>query len=559
MSKKIFIDSLNEEETKFFLLDQNNRIDEFDYQSTNKQIIKGNIYLGKVNRIEPALQAAFIECGLNKKCFLPFDLINSNYFQIPVADRDKFKNNITKNICDYKIQEVIKKDQVILVQVEKEERGNKGACLTTFISISGRFCVYHPNALRPGVKISRRLDDENEVSRLKLLADDMIKSYEDDSIILRTASAYRTKTEISRDFHYIRRIWNNIKKSTLSSFAPSLVYEESDLLINSIKNFYTSDVKSIVVSGKKSFIKVRDFIKIFSPNNVDKVKYHNSDIPLIYKYKLDSQYNQFFLNKVQLESGGYFVINITEALISIDVNSGKYTGEYNIENTALKINLEAASEIARQVRFRGLSGLIVIDFIDMSELQNKKAVEKELRKLLWNDRAKIQFGKISELGLFEMSRQRIGRSFFESNTTMCDICEGKGKVFTNSSISLLLLEKLKYKLHKKNYKFVYIFATSNIVIFINNNYRNSIISIEALFNTKIIFHINDLLLNNNFRIVLKSKLHSHFENKANLLNNVYTTHLIQEDGTKIDKNKNKKLCKPKNKNFLARIFNILLK
>lgn len=560
MSKKILIDSFNNNETKFFLLNKNNKIEEFDYQ-LNKKTTKGNIYLGKINKIEPSLQAAFVECGLNKKCFLPFDMINPNYFQIPIADKNIYRTKIQQDIqyhdyynddSEYKIQEVLKKDQILLVQVEKENKGNKGSYLTTFISISGKFCIYYPNAQKVGIKISRKIDNENERRRLKLLADKLLTSHKEDSLILRTASAFKNKTEISKDFIYLRRIWNSIKKSTISAFAPSLVYEESDLVINSIKNFFTSDINKIIISGKNSYVKVKNFIKIFSPHNINKIEHYTKLMPLLYQYKLDKQFSKFFLNKIQLESGGSFIINITEALISIDVNSGKCTKEYSIEDTALKINLGAVKEIARQIRFRGLSGIIVIDFIDMYEIKNKKSVEKALKKALWHDRAKIQFGRISDLGLFEMTRQRINKSFYDKNTISCKFCNGRGRIISKSSISFLLLEKLKYKLFKKYHKFAYIFTTTDITTFINNYYRSNIIEIENKFNTKLIFYINDLEANENFKFILENKIQNYFENKfytsinCNIkLLDSFNNNIQEKSYSYKDKRNNKKKYKPR--------------
>jgi ribonuclease E len=527
-TKQILIDGYNAHETKFFLVNSDNKLEEFLYQNTNKKTIKGNIYLGKVSRIEPSLQAAFIDYGAERKGFLSFDMIHPKNYKIPVACQDKVikqlqnesKDNSEENSDTeeskqektYKIQEVLKKDQVVLVQVDKEERDNKGAFLTTFISISGRYCVFSPNSLRIGASLSRRVDEAEERERLLDMSNNLIKDYPDASLILRTASALRTKAEITRDFEYLTRIWENIKKTTTASFAPALIHEEGELIVNCIKNFYTSDVNKIVVYGNQAYSKVKEFLEIFIPNNLDKLHEYKKSNPIVYEYKLDKQFTEFYSNKVMLNSGGYLIINCTEALISIDVNSGKYTEEFSIENTALNINLEATKEIARQVKFRNLSGLIVIDFIDMNELSNKKVIEKSLKNLFWHDRAKVQMSKISEFGLLEMSRQRIGRSFLESNTTNCTSCKGRGKVMLKSSVASLVLDKLRSKLANKQAKYAMIFTSSDIVLHLTNSYRDEMSRIEKETKVKVILHIDDFHAPEDFKIKLDTKYTNHSSN-----------------------------------------------
>jgi len=527
--KQILIDGYNPHETKFFLVNSDNKLEEFLYQNANKKTIKGNIYLGKVSRIEPSLQAAFIDYGAEKKGFLSFDMIHPKNYKIPIACQDKvikqlqnIKSQVnteenssseeSKHKNTYKIQEVLKKDQIVLVQVDKEERDNKGAFLTTFISISGRYCVFSPNSLRIGSSLSRRVDDLEERERLLAISDTLIPDYPDSSLILRTASALRTKAEITRDFEYLTRIWENIKKTTAASFAPALIHEEGEVIVNCIKNFYTSDVDKIVVYGDKSYNKVKEFLEIFIPNNLDKLHEYTKSNPIIYEYKLDKQFTEFYSNKVMLNSGGYLIINYTEALISIDVNSGKCTEEFSIENTALNINLKAAKEIAKQVKFRNLSGLVVIDFIDMNEQSNKKVIEKSLRNLFWHDRAKIQMSKISEFGILEMSRQRIGRSFLESNSTNCTTCKGRGKVMLKSSVASLVLDKLRSKLSNKQTKYAMIFTSSDIILHLTNSYRDEISRIEKEAKVKIILHIDDFHAPEDFRIRLETKYINHPSN-----------------------------------------------
>ncbi len=524
MLKKILIDAFYPEETKFILIGADGKLEEFYYQNFNTKLIKGNIYLGKVSRIEPSLQAAFIDYGNDKKGFLSFEMIHPKYYQIPVGDKEQLLNKIKENKSNYneddsasaseypnkfvselydnyKIQEVIKKDQIILVQVEKEERGNKGAFLTTYISLSGRYCVFSPNSFKNNISISRKLDDEEERERLKKISSELLENYSESSLILRTASAHRTKVEIKRDFEYLINIWEKIKNSAVSSFAPSLVYEEGDILINNIKEHYTSEVEKIIVSGNKAYKKVSDFLKIFIPKNIQKLEEYSNKVPILHKYKVEEQLSNLYSNVVKLKSGGYLVINTTEAMISIDVNSGTYTEEYSIENTALNINLEAAVEIAKQVRFRGLSGLIVVDFIDMLELQNKKLVEREFKKAFWNDKVKVQIGRISEFGLLEMSRQRVGKSFIEANSKICPTCLGKGRITLNSSIATLLIGKLTFLLSRKKAKVVSIIAASDIITYLMNNFKNELSFLENSYNIQIHLSIDDIISPENYKII----------------------------------------------------------
>jgi ribonuclease E len=528
MSKKILIDAFYPEETKFVLLDDKGKLEEFFYQNSRKKLIKGNIYLGKVNRIEPSLQAAFIDYGSDRKGFLSFEMIHPKYYKIPVADKEQLLNKIkdaevadddisqsfessnktVKNLFNnelynsYKIQEVIKKDQIILVQVEKEERGNKGAFLTTYISLSGRYCVFSPNSFKNNLGISRKLDDTEERERLKSISEELLENHTESSLILRTASAYRTKAEIKRDFQYLNRTWEKIKSSAVSSYAPSLVYEEGDLLINGVKEHYTSEVEKIIVSGSDAYEKVKEFLNIFIPRNTQKLEEYTSASPILYEHNIEEQLHELYSNTVKLKSGGYLVINTTEALISIDVNSGTYTEEYSIENTALNINLEATLEIAKQVKFRGLSGLIVIDFIDMLDLQNKKLVERQLKKAFWQDKVKVQIGRISEFGLLEMSRQRIGRSFIEANSKVCPTCSGKGKVTMNSAIATLLIGKLKFLLCKKKARVANVIATTDVIVYLMNHFKSELSAIEKAYDMQINLHIDDIISAEDYKIVL---------------------------------------------------------
>ena len=558
MLKKILVDALYPEETKLVLLDSNGKLEGFYYQNDHKKSIKGNIYLGKVSRIEPSLQAAFIDYGNEKNGFLSFEMIHPKYYQIPIADKEKCIKKIKdanldygadKDISDiellenqkhlyqnkelynsYKIQEVIKKDQILLVQVEKEERGNKGAFLTTYISLLGRYCVFFPNSIKKSCGISKKLNDIEERGRLKSLCSKLLENHQDGSIILRTASGYKTKLEINRDFNYLSAMWEKIKASAISAYAPTLVYDEGDLLISGIKDFYTSEVERIIISGSEAYQKIHEFLKIFIPKNIDKLQEHKSLIPIFYEHNVETQLQEFYSNKVKLESGGYLVINVTEALISIDVNSGAYTEEYNIENTALNINLEAASEIAKQVKFRGLSGLIVIDFIDMQNLENRKLVERKLNKAFWDDKSKVQLGTISEFGLLEMSRQRMRRSLIESNFTNCSACLGKGKVLLKNSIALSLMKKLKFTLSKKSNKYINVFATTDVIIHLINHHKEELSSLENSYKAQIHLYVDDLMPLEEYKVTL-----GRFKN-AEAKNRTYSTpsYFVQNNDTRYD-------------------------
>ena len=528
MLKKILIDALYPEEIKLVLLDSEGKLEGFHYQNDYKKSIKDNIYLGKVDRIEPSLQAAFINYGNDKNGFLSLEMIHPRYYQIPVADKENLikkiksvKSNYETNTdildtellkdkeylhqnkdlySNYKIQEVIKKDQVLLVQVEKEERGNKGAFLSTYISLSGRYCVFLPNSMKKSCGISKKLNDQKERERLKDLSNNLLENHQNASIILRTASAYRTKTELNRDFNYLTAMWEKIKNSVVSSYAPALIYEEGDLLINGIKSLYTSEVEKIIVSGHEAYKKVYEFLKVFIPKNVDKLQEHKSLAPIFHQYNVETQLQELYSNKVRLQSGGYLIINVTEALTSIDVNSGAYTEKYSIEDTALSINLEAASEIAKQAKFRGLSGLIIIDFIDMLNLENKKLVEKELNKAFWQDKGRVQLGKISEFGLLEMSRQRIGRSFIELNSMNCLTCSGRGKVLLRSSIAISLMEELRFLLSKRPNKHVNVFADTDTIMYLVNCYKYELSVLENSHNVQINLYIDDLMPSKKYKI-----------------------------------------------------------
>jgi len=489
MTKKMLIDAAHPEETRVVVVD-GTRIEEFDFESQSKKQLRGNIYLAKVTRVEPSLQAAFIEYGGNRHGFLAFNEIHPDYYQIPLADREALlraqaeeddepvssrgrsrsaapasegdededespggsddeddvveeelarrRRRLMKN---YKIQDVIRRRQIMLVQVVKEERGNKGAALTTYLSLAGRYGVLMPNTARGG-GISRKITTATDRRKLKTIVQslDVPKGM---GLIVRTAGAKRTKTEIKRDYDYLLRAWENIRETTLHSIAPALIYEEEDLVKRTIRDLFDKDIDAVWVEGERGYKDARDFMRMLMPAHARKVQAYREATPLFVAHKVEGHLSQIYTPTVPLKSGGYLVINQTEALVAIDVNSGKSTRERNVEATALKTNMEAAEEAARQLRLRDLAGLIVIDFIDMDESKNNRAVEKKLKDALKDDRARIQMGKISGFGLMEISRQRRRSGVLEGTTHVCEHCQGTGRVRSTESAALAALRAVE--------------------------------------------------------------------------------------------------------------------
>ena len=475
MSKKMLIDAAHAEETRVVVVD-GTRVEEFDFESQTRKQLRGNIYLAKVTRVEPSLQAAFIEYGGNRHGFLAFNEIHPDYYQIPVADREALMRDDSGDDEDdhhhgrdgddgdavddeedaveeelarrkrrlmrkYKIQEVIRRRQIMLVQVVKEERGNKGAALTTYLSLAGRYGVLMPNTARGG-GISRKITTVTDRKRLKSVVQGLDVP-QGMGLIVRTAGAKRTKAEIKRDYEYLLRLWENIRDNTLHSIAPALIYEEEDLVKRAIRDMYDKDLEGIWVEGEAGYKEARDFMRMLMPSQAKKVFPYREAAPLFVKHKIEDHLAQIYSPTVPLRSGGYLVINQTEALVAIDVNSGKATRERNVEATALKTNLEAAEEAARQLRLRDLAGLIVIDFIDMDEGKNNRAVEKVLKDSLKDDRARIQMGKISGFGLMEISRQRRRTGVLEGTTHVCEHCDGTGRVRSVESSALAALRAVE--------------------------------------------------------------------------------------------------------------------
>ncbi len=623
MAKKMLIDATHPEETRVVVVD-GNKVEEFDFETVNKRQLAGNIYLAKVTRVEPSLQAAFVDYGGNRHGFLAFAEIHPDYYQIPVADRkalieeeralaraeeeeenrrsrrrpphpapraerapadpavsaggpagmavidldgdaedggivayesegagrpaptgeaqaaaeeqhegeagdghdhghpgdgeaggrdtgaengagatadhagddagdtdEEIESVAEEDVAEeiaapkrprprrYKIQEVIKVRQIMLVQVVKEERGNKGAALTTYLSLAGRYCVLMPNTARGG-GISRKITNAADRKKLKEIAAEM-EVPEGAGLIIRTAGAKRTKPEIRRDYEYLMRLWEQVRDLTLRSIAPAAIYEEGDLIKRTIRDLYSREIDEVLVEGEAGYRTAKDFMRMIMPSHAKQVKRYEEPMPLFARYQVESYLAGMFNPVVQLKSGGYIVIGVTEALVAIDVNSGRATKEGSIEDTALKTNLEAAEEIARQLRLRDLAGLIVIDFIDMEERRNNAAVEKRLKDRLKTDRARIQVGRISGFGLLEMSRQRLRPGMLESTTQPCPHCHGTGLIRSDDSMALTILRALEEEGTRKRSKEVLLKAPVGIVNYLFNHKREHVALIEARF------------------------------------------------------------------------------
>ncbi len=524
MSKNMLIDSAHAEEIRIAVVDDG-KLDKFDFETRSKVRVKGNIYLAKVIRVEPSLQAAFVDYGGNRHGFLSFSEIHYDYFQIPVNDRQELEDHLQNAIAAhveetgqaaeemdpreisrlryqfyrrYKIQEVIKKRQIMLVQVTKEERGNKGAALTTYISLAGRYCVLMPNTSK-GSGVSRKITNRNDREKLKKIVSEL--HIENGSAVIRTAGIGHTKTEIKKDFSYLKNVWNEIRETTLKSSAPCLIHEEAGIIKRSLRDMYSKEIDSVVVEGEKGYKTAKSFIKKLMPSHSRKVKlYNDKNVPLFSKYKLNEQINQIYSTRVDLPSGGYLVINNTEALIAIDVNSGRSTRERNIAGTALKTNLEAAQEIARQCRLRDLAGLIVIDFIDMEEKRNNVQVERCMRESLKNDKAKIQVGTISNFGLMELSRQRLRSSIADANMIVCPHCKGTGFMWSEESMAVQVLRKIEEACITSEFKEIIVTLSPVIALYILNNKRSFISAIESRGSLKITFNIDHHIATNDFKI-----------------------------------------------------------
>ena len=539
----MLIDGTHAEETRVVVADDTVLL-EFDFETTTKSQLKGNIYLAKVTRVEPSLQAAFIDFGGNRHGFLAFSEIHPDYYRIPVEDKealiaksdvsdeideidiDEFKNedindndesddnpvevigdNAEDDIAElgdahrkrlrqltrmYKIQEVIKRRQILLVQVVKEERGNKGAALTTYLSLPGRYCVLMPNTSRGG-GISRKISNPAHRKRMKTIMADLVIP-EGMAVIMRTAGVERNKAEVRRDYEYLRRSWDEIREQTLQSSAPAIIYEEGDLIKRSLRDVYNREIEEVIVDGEPAYKTARSLMRTMMPSHAKRVKKHTDiNTPLFNLHKIESQLDEIYDPIVRLRSGGYIVINPTEALVAIDVNSGRATRERNVEQTARRTNLEAADEVARQLRLRDLAGLVVIDFIDMEESRNITAVERRMKEAMKIDRARIQIGRISTLGLLELSRQRLRPSIHEASAQICVRCGGSGYVRSTESTALRVIRAIEEEGAKNRSKSVNVKVPADVALYILNNKRDMIVSIEQRHNLKVLITVDSEL------------------------------------------------------------------
>jgi len=622
MAKKMLIDATHAEETRVVVVD-GNKVEEFDFETINRRQLAGNIYLAKVTRVEPSLQAAFVDYGGNRHGFLAFAEIHPDYYQIPMADRkalldeepalaraededekekdsgkgrrrrapraqssqsndavktadvgsmdvvdlddedantdasdndsgadvapavkdavaepqaqpesapdsdddqeepyramntasetdDDIESVADEDVSEeiraprrprarrYKIQEVVKVRQILLVQVVKEERGNKGAALTTYLSLAGRYCVLMPNTARGG-GISRKITQANDRKKLKEIASE-ITVPEGAGLIIRTAGAKRTKPEIKRDYEYLMRLWEQIRELTMKSIAPAAIYEEGNLIKRSIRDLYSREIDEVLVEGAEGYRVAKDFMRMIMPSHAKAVQPYNDPTPLFARFQVESYLGGMFNPTVQLKSGGYIVIGITEALVAIDVNSGRATKEGSIEDTATKTNLEAAEEVARQLRLRDLAGLIVIDFIDMEDRRNNAAVEKKLKDKLKTDRARIQVGRISGFGLLEMSRQRLRPGMLESTTQPCAHCHGTGLIRSDDSMALQILRALEEEGTRKRSREVLLRAPIAVVNFLMNQKREHIAMIEARYGMSVRIECDPMMISPDYTI-----------------------------------------------------------
>lgn len=560
MAKNMLIDARHPEETRVAVVD-GKRIEDFDFEAEAHKQIRGNIYLAKITRVEPSLQAAFVDYGGNRHGFLAFSEIHPDYYQIPKEDRDALlreEQQIAEEQVEaddeaaekqaareraasadsadgdeapetagggqgtphhgesdeggaealrrrrmslrrrYKIQEVIRRRQVMLVQVVKEERGNKGAALTTYISLAGRYSVLMPNTAQGG-GISRKISNAADRKRLKQIVAELNLPVTMGAIV-RTAGLKRTKTEIKRDFDYLARLWDEIRERTLASSAPALIYEDSDLIKRAIRDIYNRDIEEVLVDGAEGYTQAKNFMKLLMPSHARRVKAYTEAVPLFHHAGVEHQLAELLDPVVTLKSGGYLVINPTEALVSIDVNSGRSTREYNIEETAVKTNIEAANEVARQLRLRDLAGLVVVDFIDMESHANNRKVERAMKDALKQDRARIQVGRISPFGLLEMSRQRLRTSILEASTRTCPVCDGLGLVRTDGSAALAALRLLEDEAVRGRAACLRLKADTAVAVYLWNNKRSEIIELETRYGVSVLVEPDAALIGGRFAV-----------------------------------------------------------
>ena len=574
MEKNLYIDASHPNETRVVLKSDGN-IEDYEYEGLKSNLIKNNIYLGKVSRVEPSLQAAFVDFGRERHGFLSFNDIQSDYYQIPLSDLEKIKKEEErtreilleesqqqeeKNLSEgnlssedpveknldvneskkietkypnkrYKIQEVIKPNQVILVQVLKDERGLKGAALSTFISIAGKYIVLMPNTPKGG-GISRKIFNPADRKKIRTILNH-IEIPKEMGIIVRTAGSNKTKNEINYDLQNLLKIWDLIKENAMNSLAPSLIHHESDIIKRTLRDMYDEDTKSIIVEGNEGYQKTKNYMKLIMPKHLKKIKKYRDKIPLFFKENIEQKLNEIFESKVKLSSGGYLVINPTEALVSIDVNLGRSIKQKNIENTALSTNLEAAEEISRQIKIRDLSGLIIIDFIDMQNFGHRRLVERKLKEKCRFDRARIQIGRISSFGLLEMSRQRLRESAVKWNITL-----------TNESFALKLLKTVELKSITNKAKYVEINVCGKVNSFIKENFKDDLKYFESKNKIKIEIAADDSLIIPDYKIDFKNKSKKIIE-KIEFISKLNNLEIINNNEKMKDEQKKNKFKKKK--------------
>ena len=570
MTKRMLIDATQPEETRV-VLTNGERVDDFDFEVASRKVLKGNIYLARVIRVEPSLQAAFVEYGGNRNGFLPFSEIHPDYYRIPMEDRqalieatrhqtvreadddldDEIVNDQPDDPADgdqaveddseaepdaepvaadkarggtgrrrsrqkrqqsarnqngadpegrqYKIQEVIVRRQIMLVQVIKDERGAKGAAMSTYLSLAGRYCVLMPNSAHGG-GVSRKITDAADRKRLKTVVDGLDVP-QGMAIIVRTVGSQRNKAEIKRDYDYLFRLWDRIREQTLTSSAPCLIHEEANLIRRSIRDLYSRDIEEVLVEGEDGYRTAKNFMKTLMPSHARRIKrFSDGGVPLFQRFQVENQLDIMHTATVQLPSGGYVVLDQTEALVAIDVNSGRATRERNVEETALQTNLEAAAEISRQLRLRDLAGLIVIDFIDMYSNRNQQNVERRLRDELRHDRARVHTGRISQFGLMEMSRQRLRPSVVEASTVACPHCDGTGRLRSVESAALQVLRSIEEEGLKQRASAILVHMPAQIGFYILNNKRDALAELEQRYTMTLELRPDDTLVQPNHRI-----------------------------------------------------------
>ena len=585
MEKNLYIDASHPNETRV-VLKSNGNVEDYEYEGVKSNLIKNNIYLGKVSRVEPSLQAAFIDFGRDRHGFLSFNDIQSDYYQIPQSDLEKIKEEEEKDreelqkesqkleeknlsegnleIADpveknpdnqnnnedqiknkkkyrpkrYKIQEVIKPNQVILIQVLKDERGLKGAALTTFISIAGKYIVLMPNTPKGG-GISRKIFNPNDRKKIRSILNE-IKIPSEMGLIVRTAGSNKSKNEIEHDLQNLINVWNSIKETAINSIAPELIHQESEIIKRTIRDMFDEETKNIIIEGTEGYKKAQNFMKILMPNHLKKIKKYRDKVPLFYKENIETKLNEIFYTHVKLNSGGYLVINPTEALVSIDVNSGKSIKQKNVESTALDTNLEAADEISRQIKIRDLSGLIIIDFIDMLSYGNRRLVEKRLKEKCRSDRARIQIGRISNFGLLEMSRQRLRESSVKWEVAL-----------TDESFAFKVLKLVEIKSISNKAKFVELKICEKVSTFMKDNFIDDLNYFEKKNKTKIKIIADNSLIIPEYIIDLQNKSKKTIEKVENFSHIKRTDKINNEIETKKDTKKNSF----KKKKFYKKKFN----